>query len=131
MKFKLKEVNMRNSVVLIIICALFLAYLPSSFAQYSEYIGKEVTLKSFEGKIPVYAGKSKQSFNSMTGNVMGAEHQNYLTKMLGHVAFEVESNTKARILEANFWERTAKVEILDGGYKGWVGWVLINQAIGY
>ena len=122
---------MKKTVVLILISALFLCFLPTSFAQYAEYIGKEVSLKSFEGKIPVYAGKSKKTFNSLTGNLMSFERQNYLAKMLGHIAFEVENNTKARILEANFWEKTAKVEILSGGYKGWVGWVLINQAIGY
>ena len=122
---------MKKAVVLIIISALLLCFLPSSFAQYAEYIGTEVTLKSFEGKIPVYAGKSKKAFNSLTGNLMSFEKQNYLTTMLGHMAFEVENNTKARILEANFWEKTAKVEILSGSYKGWVGWVLINQAIGY
>jgi len=110
---------------------LILAYLPTSFAQYDEYIGKEVELKSFAGKIPVYTGKSKRSFNSLTGNLMSSEKQNYLTKMLGHVAFEVENGTKARILEANFWEKTAKIEITSGGYSGWTGWVLINQAIGY
>jgi len=122
---------MKKTVVLILIGALFLCFLPTGFAQYTEYIGKEVSLKSFEGKVPVYAGKSKRTFNSLTGNLMSFKHQNYLTKMLGHIAFEVENNTKARILEANFWEHTAKVEILSGGYKGWVGWVLINQAIGY
>ncbi|MCK9614437.1 MAG: hypothetical protein M0R48_02905 [Candidatus Omnitrophica bacterium] len=122
---------MRKSVVIIIACALILAYLPTSFAQYDEYIGKEVELKSFAGKIPVYTGKSKRSFNSLTGNLMGSEKQNYLTKMLGHVAFEVENGTKARILEANFWEKTAKIEITSGGYSGWTGWVLINHAIGY
>lgn len=122
---------MRKSVVLIISCLLLLTYLPVSYAQYDEYIGKEVTLKSFEGKIPVYSGKTKRSFNSLTGNLMGMERQNYLTKMLGHIAFEVENGTKARILEANFWEKTAKVEITSGGYSGWTGWVLINQALGY
>ncbi|MDD4182737.1 MAG: hypothetical protein PHT53_02830 [Candidatus Omnitrophica bacterium] len=122
---------MRKSVVLILSCLLFLTYLPASFAQYDEYIGREVTLKSFKGRIPVYTGNTKRSFNSLTGNLMSAEKQNYLTKMLGHIAFEVESGTKARILEANFWEKTAKVEITSGGYAGWTGWVLINQAIGY
>jgi len=122
---------MRKSVVFVIACALILAYLPASFAQYAEYIGKEVQLKSFTGRIPVYTGKTKRSFNSLTGNLMGSEKQNYLTKMLGHVAFEVENGTKARILEANFWEKTAKVEITSGGYAGWTGWVLINNAIGY
>ena len=127
----MKGGNMKKIVVLIIMFLILLAFSSSSFAQYAEYIGKEVTLKSFTGAIPVYAGKSKKAFNGLTGNLMSYEKQNYLTKMLGHVAFEVESNTKARILETNFWERTAKVEILSGGYKGWVGWVLINQAIGY
>lgn len=122
---------MKKTVVLILVSALFLCFLPASFAQYAEYIGKEVSLKSYEGKIPVYAGKSKKAFNGLTGNLMSFERQNYLTKMLGHMAFEVENNTRARILEANFWEKTAKVEILSGSYKGWVGWVLINQAIGY
>jgi hypothetical protein len=50
---------------------------------------------------------------------------------LGHVAFEVENGTKARVIEANLWEKTAKVVITSGGYSGWTGWVLINQAIGY
>lgn len=122
---------MRKSVVLIMSCLLLLVYLPASFAQYDEYIGKEVALKSFEGKIPVYTGKSKRSFNNLTGNLMGMERQNYLAKMLGHVAFEVENGTTARIIEANFWEKTAKIEITSGGYAGWTGWVLINHAIGY
>lgn len=122
---------MRKSVVLIIACALVFSFLPNSFAQYAEYIGKEVELKSFEGVIPVYAGTTKRSFNGLTGNLMGSDKKNYLTKMLGHVAFEVENGTKARILEANFWERTAKVEITSGGYSGWTGWILINHAVGY
>ncbi len=63
--------KMRKSVVLIIAAVLAFSYLPVSFAQYDEYIGKEVTLKSFEGKIPVYTGKSKRSFNSLTGTLMG------------------------------------------------------------
>jgi len=122
---------MRKSVVLILAAVLVFSYLPVSFAQYDEYIGKEITLKSFEGKIPVYTGKSKRSFNSLTGNLMGSDKGNYLAKLLGHVAFEVENGTKARVIEANFWEKTAKVEITSGGYSGWSGWVLINQAIGY
>ncbi|MDD4955749.1 MAG: hypothetical protein PHP17_06920 [Candidatus Omnitrophica bacterium] len=122
---------MRKSVVLILSCLLLISYLPSSFAQYDEYIGKEVTLKSFEGRVPVYSGTSKRSFNSLTGNLMGAEKQNYLAKMLGHIAFEVENGTKARVIEANFWEKTAKVEITSGGYTGYTGWVLVNQALGY
>lgn len=122
---------MRKSVVLIISCLLILSYVPASFAQYDEYIGKEVVLKSFEGKVPVYSGKTKRSFNGLTGNLMGTERENYLAKLLGHAAFEVENGTKAKILEANFWEKTAKVEITSGGYTGWTGWVLINQAFGY
>ena len=122
---------MRKSVVLILVFALVFVYLPTSFAQYDEYIGTEVELKSFTGKIPVYTGKTKRSFNSLTGNLMGSEKQNYLTKLLGHAGFEVENGTKARILEANFWEKTAKIEITSGGYSGWTGWVLINHAIGY
>ncbi len=123
---------MKKTVVLFVLSALLLCFLPTSFAaEYDEYIGKEVILRSFEGVVPVYAGTSKKSFNCLTGNLMASEKQNYRTKILGHIAFEVENNTWARVLETNFWEKTAKVEILSGGYKGWVGWVLINQAIGY
>ncbi len=122
---------MRKSVVLIILSVLLFTYIPVSSAQYAEYIGKEVELASFEGKIPVYAGTSKRAFNGATGNLMGSEKQNYLTKLLGQVTFEVENGTRAKIIEANFWEKTAKIEITSGGYKGWTGWVLINHAIGY
>lgn len=122
---------MKKTVVLLIGAILFLSALPDSFAQYKEYVGKEVELKSFEGVVPVYSGTTKRSFNGITGNLMGSQKENYLAKLLGHVAFEVENGTKARILETNFWEKTAKVKILSGGYEGWTGWVLINQAIGY
>jgi hypothetical protein len=61
---------------------------------------------------------------------MGNEPKNYLAKILGRVAFEVENNTKAKILEIDFWARAVKVEILDGGYAGYAGWVLINHAVG-
>lgn len=117
------------SIVSLSIFLLFFA-LPA-FAQYADLVGKVVELKTFEQTAPIYAGTDKKMFNLLTGNQMGVNKEDYLITMLRHKGFEVENHTKARILEINFWEKTAKVEILDGARKGWVGWVLMEQAIGY
>jgi hypothetical protein len=62
---------------------------------------------------------------------MGNSKDGYLTTMLCHKGFEVENRTRARILEIDFWENSAKVEILDGPRQGQLGWVLLQNAIGY
>jgi hypothetical protein len=118
-------------VILILSFVSILSFCPLAFSQYSELVGKEVELRTYEGKAPIYVGVDKRMFNLLTGNLMGVNKQGYLATVLRHKGFEVENYTKARVLETNFWERTAKVEIIDGGYAGRVGWVLINCVSGY
>jgi hypothetical protein len=101
------------------------------FAQYSELVGKEVELRTFQGKNAIYVGTDEKMFNLLTGNVMSNGKDGYLTTMLRHRGFEVENNTRARILAIDFWQNGAKVEILDGASQGYVGWVLLQHAIGY
>lgn len=109
---------------------LFIAAVPV-FAEYPELIGKEVELRTYQGKDAIYVGTDEKMFNLLTGNLMGNNRQDYLTTMLRHKGFEVENNTRARILAIDFWQNGAKVEILDGPRQGWSGWVLLQHAIGY
>jgi hypothetical protein len=120
---------MKKAVALLTFLLLFVSV--PAFAQYADSVGKVVELKTFEQTAPIYAGTDKKMFNVLTGDLMGVNKEGYSVTMLRHKGFEVENNTKARILEINYWEQTAKVEILDGARKGWVGWVLLEQAIGY
>ncbi|MDP2924544.1 MAG: hypothetical protein Q8O30_12655 [Candidatus Omnitrophota bacterium] len=124
---------MRKSKVLFVffMSGVILASGLNAFAQYVELIGKEVQLQTFQGKQPICVGTGKKMYNLLTGNLMGVNKQDYLITILRHKGFEVENDTRARILEINYWEKTAKVEILDGARAGWVGWVLLEQAIGY
>jgi hypothetical protein len=124
---------MKKTVALLTILALLslsLLTIPA-FAQYAELIGKEVELKTFQGENAIYVGTDEKMFNLLTGNMMGNNKEGYLTTMLRHKGFEVENHTRARILAIDFWQKGAKVEILDGPSQGYVGWVLLTHAIGY
>lgn len=124
---------MKKAVVSALILLTFFLFLEiqPALAQYAELVGKEVELKTFEGKEPIYLGTSEKAFNHLTGNVMGSVKREYRAAMLNLKGFEVENRTRARILEVDFWQKAAKVEIIDGPRHGWVGWVLLQNAVGY
>lgn len=116
--------------IVVIASIIFIFLLSPAFCQYSDYIGREVFLYTPERPGVIYVGVDRPSFNRMTGNLMARNRQAYSTLTLNHENFEVGNNTKALVLDVNFWEKTVKVKILEGAYAGRVGWVLLNQAIG-
>jgi hypothetical protein len=112
------------------ISLLIIFSLSPAFCQYSDYIGREVFLYTPERPGTIYVGVDRPSFNRMAGNLMAKNRQAYSTLKLNHEGFEVGNNTKALVLDVNFWEKTVKVKILEGTYASRVGWVLLNHAIG-
>jgi len=98
-----------------------------SFCDALDLNGKIVTLKTRQGKQPVYVGINKKMFNHLTSCRMTAAEKSYQVLMLSRDGFEVENCTQAKVLETNFWEKTAKVKILTGGYQGMTGWVLLTN----
>jgi hypothetical protein len=121
---------MKLTLLFVGITLLLITSIPV-FAQYDEYVGKEVSLQPFGPKGVVHVGVTKKNYNAVTGNLMAQDSANYLTMELAHRGFEVGRDTKVKVLAINFWEKTAEVEILDGTYKGDIGWVLLDDVIGY
>lgn len=121
---------MKITMILVGITLLLCTSVPV-FAQYDEFVGKEVALQPFGEKGVVHVGVNKKNYNTITGNLMAQDSGNYLTMELAHRGFEVDRDTKVKVLTINFWEKTAEVEILGGTYKGKVGWVLLDDIIGY
>jgi hypothetical protein len=103
----------------------------NAYAYYGDYIGKEVTLRSFTGTGKIYVGTDKERFNALTGNLMGEARSNYAAGYLAHEWFEVYTPTKAKVLDFSLMSQAVKVRILEGTHAGEEGWVLLEQAFGY
>ncbi|MEI8349980.1 MAG: hypothetical protein WCI77_07485 [Candidatus Omnitrophota bacterium] len=122
----------RKSVALVGVFLLVVSFLCpiQSFCDELDLNGKVVTLKTRQGKQPVYIGINKKMFNHLTSCRIAEAEPSYQVLMLSRDGFEVENCTLARVLETNFWEKTAKVKILTGGYEGMTGWVLLTNIAG-
>ena len=120
------------SKILLSLILIFSFFLYSQgFAQYVELIGEVIELKVFGDKDLIHLGVDKPNFDSVIAQKMSQDRGSYLMLFMARRGYELNDRTLAYVLDVRFSKNMAQIRVLDGPYLGKVGWVLLENVIGY